>query len=200
MKIILVGGFLGSGKTTFIRHLAAFLVLEKQKKVVVLENEFGEVSIDDQFLAKKGFMVKGIYGGCICCQLTGKLVVAVNQIAEEMAPDYLIIESTGLARPDTVLKNIRDFATGRAADASDVIIVLVDASRWEGLSELTPDLIFAQIEAANVLIVSKIDELEKDPKFVVDELVKVNERAKIITGNIRNGLDKAILEELSEYV
>lgn len=196
MKIILVGGFLGSGKTTFIRHLAAFLVLDKGQRVVVL----GEVSIDDQFLARQGFKVKGIFGGCICCQLTGDLVIAVNQIAEEMAPDCLIIETTGLARPDAVLNTLRTYARGRPAVAPVSTVVLVDAGRWQELVELIPDLLFAQIAAADLLMVNKVDELEGSPEGMVARLRRLNGRARIVTGCARTGLDHVLFEELGSYV
>ncbi|MGB9660751.1 MAG: CobW family GTP-binding protein [Moorellaceae bacterium] len=197
MKIILISGFLGSGKTTFIRHWGAFLVQERGLKVVVLENEVGEVGIDDQFLARQGFRVKGIYGGCICCQLTGELVAAVNQIATEMQPDYLIIEATGLARPETVLKTLREYGNKEALRARVIVVTLVDASRWQELFEIMPELISAQIASAELVLINKVDELEGNLAELETKIREVNTRARIAAVILREGVDPALLKELN---
>ena len=112
MKVMLVGGFLGSGKTTFIRSLADFLVRQERQRVVILENEVGEIGIDDQYLAMEGFQVREITAGCICCTLTGELTLAVNELAEQWHPDWLVIEATGLARPDRIRQTLADLWSG----------------------------------------------------------------------------------------
>ncbi len=193
MNVVLVGGFLGSGKTTFLRHLASFLLARQGNKVAVLENEVGEASIDDELLAREGFRVRGIFGGCICCQLTGDLVLAVNQIQEEFCPDWLLVETTGLAKPAAVAETLKRYGQGIT---SIRVVVLVDAGRWEVLAAVAPDLVLAQVGAADLLVVNKTDTFSGDLAGLEARLRELNGRARIVVGSLLEDAGFVPLEEL----
>ncbi len=193
----MVSGFLGSGKTTFIRHLAGYLVVQKEQRVVIIENEAGEVGIDDRFLAREGFQVREIYGGCICCQLTGELTLAVNQIAERFNPDWLIIEATGIARPSTILNTLRKY--GKGID-NIFTLVIADTGRWEELSEIMPELIFAQIAEADLVIAGKIDEASESAlQSLMAKAKEINPRAEVLPASLIKGIEEPVLRRLLQH-
>jgi len=197
MRVILLSGFLGSGKTTFIRHLAGYLVVHKEQRVVIIENEAGEVGIDDRFLAREGFQVKEIYGGCVCCQLTGELTLAVNQIAERFNPDWLIIEASGIARPGTILDTLRKY--GKGIDGV-LTVVVADTGRWEELSEIMPELIFAQISEADLVIASKIDEAgEGSLQNLMEKAKEINPRAEVLAASLIKGIEEPVMRRLLQH-
>ncbi|WP_028991259.1 GTP-binding protein [Thermacetogenium phaeum] len=194
MRVILVSGFLGSGKTTLIRQLAGYLVVDREQKVVIIENEVGEVGIDDRFLSGEGFQVREIYGGCICCQLTGELTLAVNQIAERFSPDWVIIEATGVARPSTILNTLERY--GKGIDGIFTLAV-ADTGRWEELMEIMPELISAQVAEAKLVIASKIDEAgEGELQRLMEKVKEINPRAGVVAASLIEGLDEPALRRL----
>ena len=102
MKLYVVGGFFGSGKTTLILRLARWLCLEKKQRLVIVQNEIGKIGIDDQLLKSAGLDVSPLLGGCICCDMQTGLVSALRKIAEDMHStprlqrgDYLLRDSNG---------------------------------------------------------------------------------------------------------
>jgi len=194
VQVMLVGGFLGSGKTTFIRGLAGFLVKQAQQRVAILENEIGEVGIDDQYLAMEGFQVREITAGCICCTLTGELTLAVNELGEQWHPDWLVIEATGVARPSKIRQTLATYGRGIKAFLT---VVLVDAGRWQELTAIMPDLLYAQVASADRVLVNKIDEVgEEDLAVVLGSVREANSRAAIFTIKALDGLDVQLLREL----
>jgi len=156
MNIIILGGFLGSGKTTTLMQFARYLVdisaPRKGDKVVILENEVGEVGIDDTYLRGGGFTVNNLFAGCACCTVSGELVTAVDRISREMDPEWLVVETTGIAYPGLMRDNLKN-----ALDLDTRICVLTDASRWSRLRIPMEMLLRGQIECADVVLINKID-------------------------------------------
>jgi len=156
MKVIILGGFLGSGKTTALMQFARYLVdvsdPGKENKVVILENEVGEIGIDDQFLRGGGFTVNNLFAGCACCTVSGELVTAADRIVREMDPEWLVIETTGIAYPGLMRDNLKG-----ALKLDSRICVLTDASRWSRLRIPMEYLLRGQIECADVVLINKID-------------------------------------------
>ena len=113
MKIIILGGFLGSGKTSFLKKFAKY-ILEKEKtsgsktKVVIIENEIGNVAIDNQILENENLNVRTLFSGCVCCTLQGELVSTIRELMKQEKPDWIIIESTGVAYPGSIKEKIQD--------------------------------------------------------------------------------------------
>ena len=161
MKIIILSGFLGSGKTTVLLKIAQKLI-EQQEKVVVIENEVGDVGIDGSYLENQGLQVQELFGGCICCTLTVGLVEAIEKLQSNYSPDVILIEATGMARPTDLAETIKKYSQVKNLK----IITVVDAERYDLLRNGLAPLFEAQVEPADTILLNKIDrithtELEK---------------------------------------
>ena len=156
MKVLILGGFLGSGKTTALMQLAQHMVStsssDKENKVVILENEVGEVGIDDAYLRSGGFSVSNLFSGCACCTVSGELTSSAVRIQKEMDPDWLIVETTGVAYPISMRENIQ-----AALRIESRICILVDASRWKRLLIPMNTLLKGQIEGSDIVLINKSD-------------------------------------------
>ena len=158
MKILLVGGFLGSGKTSFILKLAHHMIEDLGiANIVILENEIGEISVDDKVLKGSGYQVKGLFAGCVCCTLAGELPSAVRQIEREINPDWIIMEATGVAFPYNSKENVEN-----ALGISCKIVCLTDAQRWKRLFRAMDHLFRYQLMEADVVLVNKIDVADQE--------------------------------------
>lgn len=192
MNILLFGGFLGSGKTSVILQLAKYLVESRNETVAIVENEIGETGIDDKIIAQQGLQVRGIFAGCVCCQIAGELLTAVNEIHSTVGPNWLIIETTGLAVPSKVVDLLTRYCK---VFNSLQTLVLADASRWRELREVTEPLVVSQLQAADVILMNKIDlvdeatlkELEKEYRQLNDQagIVKMNATQDIAPDKLR---------------
>ncbi|MDO5410513.1 MAG: GTP-binding protein [Lachnospiraceae bacterium] len=166
MKILILGGFLGSGKTTILLQLAQYLTeasdTASDSKIVILENEAGQKSIDNKLLESSGLFVKTLFNGCICCSLSGEIVPAIIKIEETCHPEWLIIETTGLAYPGMIQENLK-----KAIWMDSVICTVVDSFRWKRF--LTPmyELIKGQVSDADIIFLNKKDLVEST---VLDEI------------------------------
>ncbi|KUO53554.1 MAG: cobalamin biosynthesis protein P47K [Desulfitibacter sp. BRH_c19] len=197
MKVILIGGFLGSGKTTFIRYFAKYLISKSENKVVIIENEIGEVGIDDQFLSKEGLLVKELFGGCICCQLTGDLTLTINKLAQEYNPDWVIIETTGVAKPVAIINTLNKYGKGIENIHT---LILADASRWVELVEIMPELIKSQVGSGDVILVNKTDEVDKiNLNETLSSINNINSEAKVFTLSALHGIEDTLLKGLYDY-
>ena len=156
MKVLILGGFLGSGKTTLLLSLARYLVDSSRSgsvyKVVILENEVGREGIDDKLLRGNGFNVENLFNGCACCTLAGELVSAAYEIVKEYAPDWLIVETTGLAYPGLIQDNL---SAGIGMESR--VCTVVDVSRWKRLMNAMRELFVGQTERADVVLMNKTD-------------------------------------------
>ena len=156
MNVFILGGFLGSGKTTtlmqFARHLVDSSNSDREYKVVILENEVGKIGIDDQYLRNSGLTVNNLFAGCACCTVSSELITSVIEIVDKMDPEWLIIETTGIAYPGLMRENLQN-----ALRLDSRICVLTDASRWARLRIPMESLLRGQIECADLVLVNKID-------------------------------------------
>ena len=165
MDIILLGGFLGSGKTTVLVQLANLLVRDTSchraddtpPAVAVIENEIGKSGIDNLMLRSRNYQVKNLFAGCVCCTLYGELVSSIQEIEKQINPRWLIIEATGVAYPGGIRKLIED-QLGYPVH----LIVLADSSRWSMLVKAMPSLVEGQLEAASHILINKIDLASED--------------------------------------
>jgi G3E family GTPase len=211
MKILLFGGFLGSGKTSVLLHLLAKLpkrsTMEKAVDVVLLENEIGEVGIDGAVLSQSGAAVKEILSGCICCTLSSDLVSGVIEIKNTYDPQWLVIETTGMAYPgkaaDTIRKYMPDAETAAGAQVGGssppdiVIVTLVDAKRWEELFEILEPLMKGQLLNADVILLNKKDLVsDGERERITGQLRLINPAAEIIPICALEGLEDGILERI----
>ena len=155
MRLLVVAGFLGSGKTTLVLSLAKAAV-RATLRVAVVVNEVGEVGIDGSVFRLGDLQVKEITAGCICCQIGVDLVRTLVELDETFAPDLVIVEASGIAAPAGVLDALRYYPADKIAGIRTV--TLVDPLRFEALYEVVTPLIEAQITGADVLVVTKKDQ------------------------------------------
>jgi len=153
MFVTLLGGFLGSGKTTILVKLAK-AANNSGLRVAIIVNEAGEVGIDGERISVEGYEVVEIAQGCICCSLAGTLRDTLIDINREFEPDLFILEPTGLALPDQVDEIIRLSRIG----PDDVVKVgVVDAYRFGLLLKKKRSFIEKQLSSSDVLIINKCD-------------------------------------------
>lgn len=162
MKVIVLSGFLGSGKTSALLSLAAHLLPEgcgRGTRLVVIENEVGDVGIDDTMIAQAGFDVKTLLAGCICCTLATDLITTLNDVYARYRPDYVIFEPSGIAYPERIVKGVSNYASG-----IDWIrqITVIDARRWRRIHAAMPALAEGQIQGARLLLLNKCDMADED--------------------------------------
>ncbi|MDL2226483.1 GTP-binding protein [Deltaproteobacteria bacterium OttesenSCG-928-M10] len=171
MRLILLTGFLGSGKTTAMLSLARHLSRDRDpKSIVIIENEIGEANVDGELLAGSAYEVRDLTAGCICCTLSGQLIGALEEIRRELKPEWLLIEATGIAH-----QTIADVISQSVPGLTPFSIVLADAPRWEELMENLPMLITTQVENADVVLINKVDAVSPA------ELDRVEEEIREIT-------------------
>jgi len=148
-SITLITGPLGSGKTTLLRHILA----THPAKIAIVMNEFGEIAIDTKVIEGKNVRIAELGGGCVCCSLLGEFEAAVNEIIEKIAPEMIIVETTGLAEPEALVFNIQEALPQCRLDG---VVSVIDADMLVRFPELghTTRL---QIEGADILLLNKID-------------------------------------------
>ena len=194
MKIHIIGGFLGSGKTTLIMAMAERYI-EKGLKVTILENEAGEIGVDGAVLRNKGLDAVELTNGCICCTLTGTLQSTMRSIERDIDPDILIIEPTGLALPHKVTEMIR----GTVDDEEVSIIGVCDAVRFPLLVEKKEEFIRMQLSKSDILWINKIDSVGTDEiEKVGSWLSSICPKVPIyqLSGKTGEGLEEAFSKSL----
>lgn len=180
MRILLFGGFLGSGKTTTILQVAKQITTTRGETVAIIENEIGEAGVDDKLLSAGGFQVRPLFGGCVCCQITGDLVTAVEEIRKDLDPDWLIVEMTGLAVPANIAQAIGKYCAG---DCSFKTVTIVDGGRWPELKEVLEPLVVAQVQKSDLVIINKIDIAGPRLAETVDDIKSLVGAAPVLTAS-----------------
>jgi G3E family GTPase len=178
MEVLLVSGFLGAGKTTFIKH---FLMSRFQEvgKVAVIVNEVGEIGIDGTLLSGQNVDMLELTSGCICCTMKTDFIKAVQEIHDRVTPDYLVVEATGVAQPAEVLDTFLYLPLSEFTTLESQVTV-VDADFFK-VRELLGSFYEDQIRFANVVILNKIDLVEPEPFREIEKLLcEMNPEAKIV--------------------
>lgn len=153
MRIHVLGGFLGSGKTTILMKLASSYAKEG-KKVSIIVNEAGDIGVDGATIKGDGFNTTELPDGCICCSLTVSLQEAIVNIVDQLHPDVIIIEPTGLAIPSRIVEAIEGV---KDLDKDMDIIGIVDAHRFGIFADKKPTFITEQIRGSDLILMNKID-------------------------------------------
>lgn len=160
MKLIILGGFLGSGKTSILMPLAQQIVEkcgndgESKNKLAIIENEVGNVGIDQVFAEGAGYSTRELFSGCVCCTLVSSLLDCLCEIEKNEKPDWVILEATGLAYPSDIAENIWEYYD---EDMSITTCIIADCSRWEKISKAVGELVTGQLEDANYVLLNKCD-------------------------------------------
>ena len=178
MKILLLSGFLGSGKTSALLQLAAYLVRGSQKEgtsVMIIENEIGEVGVDDKVLKARGLQVKELFAGCACCTGGADLLADIRTLRDTVAPEWIVIEATGVAYPLQIKENVE--ACFRIPVK---ILAVADAKRWKRLHAYMAQLIEGQVDSADCILLNKVDLVEAAEADAIEaELRGYNPNAEI---------------------
>lgn len=186
MKVLIISGFLGSGKTTLILSAVERLSSLGGRKVAVLVNDFGSVGIDGKVMQKFGLQVKEIQSGCICCTLGADLLSSLKTVAEKFKPELIVIEPSGVADPGAV-KGL--LASERNTPIHFLkTLVLVDAVRHESISRALGPLVRKQLEAADLIIINKVDQVEETAaRAVEDGIRQMGIQTPVVLASARTG-------------
>lgn len=178
-KIDIISGFLGAGKTTLIKKLIdeAF----KGEKLVLIENEFGEIGIDGGFLKDAGVQITEMNSGCICCSLVGDFGTALKQVITDYAPDRIIIEPSGVGKLSDVIKAVKDVSADLNVDL-DSYTTVADVSKCKIYMKNFGEFFNNQIESANTIILSRTQNVSQDKiEKAVSMIREHNQDATIVT-------------------
>lgn len=192
VKVNIVSGFLGAGKTMLIKKFLSEAY--KKEKIVVIENEFGQVSIDGSILNKTGIKIKEINAGCICCSSTLDFKSSFKEIIGEFQPQRIIVEPSGVSKLSEIIKiiNLQEFKDKLVIDS---LITVVDPNKYKMYIKNFGEFYRDQIQNAKVIILSRTDTAEyKKVQEVLQEIRKLNSRAEIITTPWKNIPTDLILE------
>ena len=193
IKVDIISGFLGAGKTTLIKKL--FQTILKNEKVVLIENEFGEIGIDGSFLKDSGIEIKEINAGCICCSLVGDFATSMKEVIDTYQPERIIIEPSGVGKLSDIVNAVLDL---KEQVQINILATVVDGPKTKMYLKNFGEFFINQVEAANTIIISKTDKMTEERIDEVVELVKQrNDHAKIITTPI-NELDSETLVKTLE--
>ena len=178
-KIDIISGFLGAGKTTLIKKLIEDAL--SGQKLMIIENEFGQIGIDGGFLKDTGIEITEMNSGCICCSLVGDFGSALKDAIEKYSPDRIIIEPSGVGKLSDVIK-----AVEKVKDEVDITLnsysAVVDAMKCKMYMKNFGEFFNNQIESARTIILSRSQKLSQDKlEAVVKQIREHNENAVIIT-------------------
>ncbi len=178
-KIDIISGFLGAGKTTFIKKLLEEAIAGEQ--VVLIENEFGEIGIDGGFLKNSGIEIREMNSGCICCSLVGDFGASLAEVLKTYKPDRVIIEPSGVGKLSDVMKAVRDVS----ADMDVILnsaVTIVDAAKCKMYMKNFGEFFNNQIENAGTIVLSRTDVAdEKKVEAAAAMIREHNAKASIVT-------------------
>ncbi len=179
-KIDIFSGFLGAGKTTLIKKLIkeAF----EGEKLVLIENEFGEIGIDGGFMKDAGINVTEMNSGCICCSLVGDFGTALKEVLKQYAPDRIIIEPSGVGKLSDVIRAVTDVMKDHAQVQMNGYVTVADATKCKMYMKNFGEFYNNQIESAKTIVLSRTDKMtEEKLNAVIDLIREKNDMATIIT-------------------
>jgi G3E family GTPase len=154
MRLSLLFGFLGSGKTTLARRILERRT--KSRKMAVIVNEFGDVGIDGAILQGDAVDVVELTSGCLCCTLKGPLLSAIEELAERVKPHQIVVEATGVAEPEEMIETFSDSSFRGRYDIGPLVTV-VDAANYGKLQDILGDFYSDQIAHSDIVVLNKID-------------------------------------------
>ena len=179
-KIDIVSGFLGAGKTTLIKKLLAEAY--KGEKLVLIENEFGEINIDGGFLKESGIQISEMSAGCICCSLVGDFNKSLKQVSAQFHPDRILIEPSGVGKLSDVIVAVENTAAEDPELKLNSFVTVADATKVKVYMKNFGEFYNNQIESAGTIILSRTQKLtEEKLQAAVAMLREKNPDAAIIT-------------------
>ena len=197
-KVDIISGFLGAGKTTFIKKLLAEAL--SGEKVVLIENEFGEIGIDGGFLKDSGIEVREMNSGCICCSLVGDFASSLKEILTKYTPDRIIIEPSGVGKLSDVMRAVADVEEELPV-AGNSAVTLVDVKKAKLYIKNFGEFFNNQVQYAKTIVLSRTDVADQKKIDEAIQLIReINKDATIITTPISDLTGEKLLEILEHPV
>ena len=195
MKILLVSGFLGAGKTTFIKEMAKNINLE----FVVLENEYADIGVDGDFLDEKNLNIWEMSEGCICCSMKGDFKSSIKRIYSEINSEYLVVEPTGVGMLSSIIENIREI------DNNDIEILspitLIDITSFNEYLETFNNFFIDNLKNTGKVILTKLENSNYfEIENIKNEILKINNNLEILTTDYRTFPKKWFGEILNKSI
>jgi len=185
VPVTVITGYLGAGKTTLLLRIAR----ETDMRIAIVMNEFGQIAVDSKIFEGKNIRIAELAGGCVCCSLSGEFGLAVEELIEKAKPEWIVVETTGAAEPGALAYDIKE---NMPLVKLDSIVTIVDAdsvARFPSLGHTGRE----QIELADILVLNKIDLVDKETlESVREKIKKINPRA-IMLESERCGIDFGLL-------
>jgi G3E family GTPase len=173
VPVTIITGYLGAGKTTLLRRI----VDESGMKIAILMNEFGDIAIDSRIVEGRNIRMTELAGGCVCCSLSGEFEAAIKEILETVKPEWIVVETTGVAEPAALAEDVVENVAGVTLDAIVTVVDCDSLVRFPSLGHTGTE----QIELADILIMNKIDLLEeKMLEKAKEKVLGINGRALLI--------------------
>ncbi len=173
VPVTIITGYLGSGKTTLLRRI----VDESGRRIAILMNEFGDIAIDSRIIEGKDIKMAELSGGCVCCSLSGEFEAAVKEMLEKVKPEWIVVETTGVAEPTALAQDVIENIEGVTLDAIVTVVDCDSLLRFPSLGHTGRE----QIELADILIMNKIDLIDERALEEASEGVRrLNPRAVMI--------------------
>ena len=192
-KIDIISGFLGAGKTTLIKKLLKEALAGT--KVVLIENEFGEIGIDGGFLKESGIEITEMNSGCICCSLVGDFETSLKQVMDQYAPERILIEPSGVGKLSDVMRAIQNIADADDNMELNSAVTVVDATKAKVYIKNFGEFFINQIENAGTIILTRTDKADQAKIETAVELIREhNKKATIITTPLADITGKEILD------
>lgn len=185
MKILIVSGFLGAGKTTLIKEMAN----KTKRDFVILENEYGDVDIDSNMLKDEGMNIWELTEGCVCCSMKQDFATSILTIANTLDPEYLIVEPTGVAKLGNIIKNIKQIEYERIILLKPITVI--DGNAFDSFVSSYDNIYIDQLTNTSKIIISKTESKDKEEN---EELIK-----KIENLLIKNNVSISEIEILKEH-
>ncbi len=176
MNVLIISGFLGAGKTTFIKEL----IRRTRKNIVVMENEFGSASIDSGAVSGNGIDVLEFMEGCVCCTMKDSFINSVLTVSATLDPEYLVIEPTGAAELGSVLNSLKKICYDKIILSEPLTIV--SPAGFSGNMDSCPGIFTDQLRSASKILLSKTETAdEQEISAVCHEIMEINPNAEIVT-------------------
>ena len=185
MKILIVSGFLGAGKTTLIKEMAN----KTKRDFVVMENEYGDVDIDSNILKDEGMNIWELTEGCVCCSMKQDFATSILTIANTLDPEYLIVEPTGVAKLGNIINNIRQIEYERIILLKPITVI--DGNVFDSFISSYDNIYINQLVNSSKIIISKTESKDEEEN---EELIK-----KIENVLIKNNVAVSEIEILKEH-
>ncbi len=179
-KIDIVSGFLGAGKTTFIKKMLEEVFGDE--KVVLVENEYGEVGIDGGFLKDAGIEIKELNSGCICCSLVGDFSRSLKEVIEKWHPDRILIEPSGVGKLSDVMSSVKEMETDHPDVKLNALVTVANAMKASKQMKAFGEFFNNQIENATTVVLSRTQNTKPEKlELCVNMIQELNPKAAVIT-------------------